>query len=181
MNRGRVIHPAVICPRSARRFRASDPRRSRPKSRTTSRRWRGQFCSHLRDWTSRGRLSAAAANTLDLAIDLLVLLIYLGVPAPLRARYGRPRPRRSRRTGRHTAAGVDAGPRRLRGASAVGAGRCRRRAPGRVRRAAWIFAGIVQSAWRRGSGRDTANALRAGTGGSCARRAGGAAAAAAGR
>jgi hypothetical protein len=137
----------------------------------------GLFCALPR--AGREAISAAAANTLDLAIDRLVLLIDLDVAAPLRACDGRPRPWRSRRTGRYTAAGVDAGPRRLRGASAVGAGRWRRRAPGRVRRAAWIFAGVVQSAWGGGSRRDAANALRAGAGRACARGAGGAAAAAA--
>jgi hypothetical protein len=50
---------------------------------------RGNFAHICATGHRAGGMSAAAANTLDLAIDLLVLLIDRGVAAPLRARHAR--------------------------------------------------------------------------------------------
>jgi hypothetical protein len=110
------------------------------------------------------RLLAAAANALQPAIDCLVFLLDCGIAARLwtgrfRAPDARPAARRARRRGRRS--------RRIGGASAVGARRWRRRHLGRIARATWIVAGVIEPA---GIGRTGWHAADAS--GSCSRRTG---------
>ena len=148
---------------------------SRRKSRTTSRKRMGNLAHFYATEISR---STAAANALDLAIDLLVLLGDRRVTASLRTRNIRTRSRSCRTRG-HAAAGVDpcltTAPYRPSWCPAQAAWPASTHS-----RAARVLSGIVQPAGSGRPRRNAADALRTGAGGARTGRASGAAAAASG-